>query len=164
MTTEHSTYTYKSGAQATVALTLSPATPRGHAVIKIDYNDGQIVDCYVNTGWLRDRLDDLGEPRRTDPRPLTPDAITDEMVTRSMVHQYGVSEEQAVSSAWELDREHTRAALVAALTEPTRPEGAEKLAALIARAFDECDEWDDHDQLADYLATRLLDPTVKDVN
>lgn len=75
MTTEHSTYTYETGEQETVTLKRGPATPHGHALLKIEYSDGQIVDCYVNTAWLRDRLNDLGEPRR-----LTPDDATDAQI------------------------------------------------------------------------------------
>ena len=68
MTTEHSTYTYEGGEQETVTLARGPITPPGHALLKINYSDGRIADCYVNTAWLRDRLNDL------DPHPLTPDA------------------------------------------------------------------------------------------
>ena len=68
MATEHSTYTHEGGVQETVTLKRGPATPHGHAVLKIKPSIGPSADCYVNTAWLRDRLDDLGEPRRTEPR------------------------------------------------------------------------------------------------
>ena len=64
MTTEHSTYTYETGEQETVALTRGPGTPHGHALLRIKHDDGKTLDCYVNTAWLRDRLNDLGEPCR----------------------------------------------------------------------------------------------------
>lgn len=67
MTTEHSTYTYKSGEQETVTLKRGLADPRGHALLRIKHDDGKTLECYVNTAWLRDRLDDLGEPRPTAP-------------------------------------------------------------------------------------------------
>ena len=63
MTTEYSTYTYEGGAQETVTLTRGPATPTGHALLKIAYSDGGTSDCYVNTGWLRDRADQLARQR-----------------------------------------------------------------------------------------------------
>lgn len=59
MTTEHSTYTYEGGGQETVTLRRGPATPHGHAVLKIEYSDGEALDCYVNTAWLRDRAEQL---------------------------------------------------------------------------------------------------------
>lgn len=63
MTTEHSTYTYEGGTQETVTLKRGPGTPHGHAVLKINYSDGPIVDCYVNTAWLRDRAEQLIQQR-----------------------------------------------------------------------------------------------------
>ena len=122
MTTEHSTYTYDSGQTETVALTSGPLTPHGHALLKINYSDGEVADCYVNTAWLRDRLNDL------DHRPLTPDAITDEMIERgfkrlAQMDNDGIS----LRSTWA-----ARQVLEAALTEPpTRPEGAEDIERVI---------------------------------
>ena len=63
MATESSTYTYESGVQETVTLTRGPATPHGHAVLKTSYSDGQVVDCYVNTEWLRARAEQLVQQR-----------------------------------------------------------------------------------------------------
>lgn len=146
MTTEHSTYTYEGGVQETVTLKRGPATPPGHALLKIEYSDGQIVDCYVNTAWLRDRLNDLGEPRRTEPRPLTPDAITDEMVGRGY---------DALMSTTKIGVPFVRELLTAALTEPPkRPEGAEDIEALIREA-EKVGQGADDEALANYLAARL---------
>lgn len=143
MTTEHSTYTYESGAQETVTLTRGPATPHGHAVLKIKPSIGRIVDCYVNTAWLRDRLNDLGEPC-----PLTPDAIP--------VREFEAMADRALER-WEkakavwAPRDAMREAMRAALTAPpSRPEGAEEVEALIDRADFE-GEGADNEALADYL-------------
>ena len=70
MTAETSTYFYDSGTEETVTLSRGPATPHGHALLKITYSDGRKSDCYVNLAWLRDRADHLADT----PRPLTPDA------------------------------------------------------------------------------------------
>lgn len=70
MAAETSTYIYDSGAEETVALRRGPATPTGHALLKIAYSDGETSDCYVDLAWLRDRADQLADT----PRPLTPDA------------------------------------------------------------------------------------------
>lgn len=143
MTTEHSTYTYEGGAQETVTLTRGRATPPGHAVLRIKYSEGRVVDCYVNTAWLRDRLDDLGEPC-----PLTPDAITDEMVKRAW---HRALDFPTLSSA---TRSAIFAVLVAALTEP--PARDPRAVALDAdmRAWDSEDDFPDQwlDGLADHLA------------
>ena len=165
MTTAHSTYTNESGAQETVKLTRGPATPHGHALLIIDYSDGQYVDCYVNTAWLRDRLDDLGEPHRTAHRPLTPDAITDEMVLRFM-NTYdrlrdGSKDAPSLNHFTAARTSITRGALTAALTEPpARPEGAEEIEALIRDLLgSHPGDW--YGDLADHLATHLNDPTRK---
>lgn len=156
MTTEHSTYTYESGAQETVKLTRGPGTPHGHALLTIGYSDAPTVYCYVNTAWLRDRLDDLGEPRPAESRPLTPDAITDEMVDRahrSLISHHGYGR---------VLRSQVREALTAALTEPpARPEGAEDIEALIREA-EKAGQGADDEALANYLAAHLTDPTRKE--
>ena len=63
MTTERSTYTYGSGAQETVTLSRGPATPHGHALLKIEHSSGLVADCYVDLAWLRDRADQLARQR-----------------------------------------------------------------------------------------------------
>ena len=122
MDTEHSTYTYEGGAQETVTLARGPATPRGHAVLRIEYSSGRTGDCYVNTAWLRDRLNDL------DHRPLTPDAITDEMIERGFKRLAQMdSDGISLRSTWA-----ARQVLEAALTEPpARPGGAEDIERVI---------------------------------
>ena len=125
MTAERSTYTNEDGSEETVALSRGPLTPHGHAVLRIDYSDGETLDCYVNTGWLRDRLDDLGEPRRIAP----PAAITDEMVERA---RNAPSFDGRLSPTPRLVREM----LTAALTEPpARPDGAEQFDAIVDSAI-----------------------------
>ena len=57
-------------------------------------------------------------------RPLTPDAITDEMVERGRSAYWGPTYGGSVE-------ERVLAILTAALTEPTRPEGAEKVEAVL---------------------------------
>ena len=147
MTTEHSTYTDETGAHETVTLRRGPLTPHGHAVLKIEYSDGETLDCYVNTAWLRDRLNAL------EPRALTTDAIADEMVERART---------AWNRSAALGSDLWREVLAAALTEPpARPEGAEELEALIDKAGED-GEGADNESLADYLAARLLDLTIKE--
>lgn len=144
MTTEHSTYTYETGEQETVMLTRGAVTPPGHALLKIYHSDGKTLDCYVNTAWLRDRLNDL------DPRPLTPDAITDEMVRRAI---------RAFSSnPFEYATEEDMSAiLIAALTEPpARPEGAERWEDFLIDSLDYQALTDQ--QIAD-LADRIAEET-----
>ena len=150
MTTERSTYTYKDGAQETVTLRRNTITPRGHALLKIEHSSGLVADCYVDLAWLRDRADQLADT----PRPLTPDAITDEMV------------ERALTVNADLLPKTVRRMLTAALTEPpSRPEGAEDIEALVEESLSG-DALSDAQvrALADFLAARLTDPTVKDVN
>ena len=146
MPTERSTYTYVDGAQETVTLRRSHITPRGHALLQISYSDGRRADCYVNTAWLRDRVNDL------DPRPLTPDAVTDEMVERALV----------VNA--DLRPETVRRMLTAALTEPpARPEGAEDIEALVEESLSgDALSAAQVRALADFLAARLTDPTPKE--
>ena len=151
MTTDSSTYTYKSGEQETVTLRRGTADPHGHALLRIKHDDGKTLDCYVNTAWLRDQLDNL------DPRPLTPDAITDEMVERA----FNLADR---IEAVVINKTIMRDALTAALTEPpARPEGAEDIEALVLdykrenahRGYSEA-------EIADYVAARLTDPTRKE--
>ena len=138
MTTERSTYTYEDGAQETVTLRRGPATPHGHALLKIKDSSGRIVDGYVNTAWLHDRANDL------DPRPLTPDAITDEMVERGQDAYWG--NERTVEG-------RVRAILTAALSEPpARPEGAEKVEAVLHQYWSGDIDGDD---LADRIAEEM---------
>ena len=153
MATEHSTYTYEGGMQETVTLKRGIADPHGHALLRINYSDGRIADCYVNTAWLRDRLNDLGEPR-----PLTPDAITDEMVERgfkrlAQIDNDGIS----LRSTWA-----ARQVLEAALTEPpARPEGAEEIEAYMRELVASHPE-DHYGELADHLASRGVLPPLTD--
>ena len=145
MTTEHSTYIYDSGAEETVTLSRGPATPHGHALLKIEYSDGEVADCYVNTAWLRDRLDDL------DPRPLTPDAITDEMVERA---RNAPSFDGRLSPTPRLVRE----ILTAALTEPpARPEGAERWEDFLIDSLD-------YQTLTDQQIADLADRIAEEMN
>ena len=145
MTTEHSTYIYDSGAEETVTLSRGPATPHGHALLKIEYSDGEVADCYVNTAWLRDRLDDL------DPRPLTPDAITDEMVERGRSAYWGPTYGGSVVG-------RVRAILTAALTEPpARPEGAERWEDFLIDSLD-------YQALTDQQITDLADRIAEEMN
>ena len=139
MTAESSTHTYESGVQETVTLRRGPATPHDCALLKITYSDGEIADCYVNTAWLRDRADQLADT----PRPLTPDDITDEMIERA----YAWWEGNTLAP-----RTGMRAMLAAALTEPTRPEGAEKVEAVLHQYWSGDINGDD---LADRIAEEM---------
>ena len=139
MTAESSTHTYESGVQETVTLRRGPATPHDCALLKITYSDGEIADCYVNTAWLRDRADHLTDT----PRPLTADDITDEMVERA----YAWWEGNTLAP-----RTGMRAMLAAALTEPTRPEGAEKVEAVLHQYWSGDIDGDD---LADRIAEEM---------
>ena len=149
MTTERSTYTYKSGAQETVTLLRGGLTPYGCAILKITYSDGETTDCYVDLAWLRDRVNDL------DPRPLTPDAITDEMVKRARVAWLGANINLTPDG-------FVREILTAALTEPpTRPEGAEEIEAYMRELVTSHPE-DHYGELADHLASRGVLPPLTD--
>ena len=140
MTTERSTYTYKDGAEETVTLRRSHITPRGHALLQISYSDGRRADCYVNTAWLRDRVNDL------DPHPLTPDAITDEMVKR------------ALTVNADLRPKTVRRMLTAALTEPPkRPEGAERWEDFLIDSLD-------YQALTDQQIADLADRIAEEMN
>ena len=145
MTTETSTYTYDSGAQETVTLSRGPATPHGHALLQISYSDGRRADCYVNTAWLRDRVNDL------DPHPLTPDAITDEMVKRARVAWLGANINLTPDG-------FVREILTAALTEPPkRPEGAERWEDFLIDSLD-------YQALTDQQITDLADRIAEEMN
>ena len=60
-----------------------------------------------------------------NPRPLTPDDITDEMVERAL------AVERREYDGYTTEPETMRELLTAALTEPSRPEGAEKVEAVL---------------------------------
>ena len=147
MTTERSTYTYDSGAQETVTLSRGPATPHGHALLKIAHSDSEVADCYVDLAWLRDRADQLADT----PRPLTPDAITDEMVERARSAYWGPTYGGNVN-------ERVRAILTAALTEPpARPEGAERWEDFLIDSLD-------YQALTDQQITDLADRIAEEMN
>ena len=141
MTTERSTYTYDSGAQETVTLRRNTITPRGHALLKIEHSSGLVADCYVDLAWLRDRADQLADT----PRPLTPDAITDEMV------------ERALTVNADLRPKTVRRMLTAALTEPPRPEGAERWEDFLIDSLD-------YQALTDQQITDLADRIAEEMN
>ena len=63
MTAETSTYIYDGGAEETVTLSRGPATPHGHALLKIEHSSGLVADCYVDLAWLQDRADQLARQR-----------------------------------------------------------------------------------------------------
>lgn len=163
MTTEHSTYTYKNGEQETVTLKRGMADPHGHALLRITHDDGKTLDCYVNTAWLRDRLNDLGEPR-----PITPDSITDEMVLRFM-NTYdrlsdGSKDAPTLNHFTAARTSITRSALTAALTEPpARPEGAEAAQQYLEGFLSSVEFARDIDAawLADHLIETLNDSGVR---
>ena len=70
---------------------------------------------------VRERDEALAD---AESRPLTPDDITDEMVERGRSAYWGPAYGGSVE-------ERVLAILTAALTEPTRPEGAEKVEAVL---------------------------------
>ena len=144
MAAETSTYIYDGGAEETVALRRSTITPRGHALLQVSYSDGRRADCYVNTAWLRDRLNDL------DPRPLTPDDITDEMVRR------GAQAETPAGTRY-LRPHEVLEVLTAALTEPTRPEGAERWEDFLIDSLD-------YQALTDQQIADLADRIAEEMN
>lgn len=84
--------------------------------------------------------------RAAESRPFTPDDITDEMVRRALD-----TNGQKRSEVNSLTGRTMRTILTAALTEPTRPEGAEELARLIATS--DVGEWDCGDLADALLAT-----------
>ena len=160
MTTEHSTYTYEGGEQETVTLRRGPATPHGHALLRIDHHDGSDLDCYVNTAWLRDRLDDLGEPRRTESHPLTPDAITKAQQDRARDAVLALLAEQEPRPLFATVKagKIARAAIRAALTEPpARPEGAERWEDFLIDSLD-------YQALTDQQIADLADRIAEEMN
>lgn len=91
------------------------------------------------------------------PRPLTADELTDDAIRRARVAWLENAQYEGCPSAPTI-----RAMFAAALTPPpSRPEGAEELQALILQAEAE-GEGADNEALANYLAARLTDPTVKE--
>ena len=124
MTAESSTHTYESGVQETVTLRRGPATPHDCALLKITYSDGEIADCYVNTAWLRDRADQLADT----PRPLTHDDI-EQLVTQNRCRVADAI--RALYPEEPMATDVLAHAVMTALTEPTRPEGAEKVEAVL---------------------------------
>ena len=78
-------------------------------------------------------------------RPLTPDDITDEMVERGRSAYWGPAYGGSVE-------ERVLAILTAALTEPTRPEGAEKVEAVLHQYWSGDINGDD---LADRIAEEM---------
>ena len=124
MTAESSTHTYESGVQETVTLRRGPATPHDCALLKITYSDGEIADCYVNTAWLRDRADHLTDT----PRPLTADDI-EQLVTQNRCRVADAI--RALYPEEPMATDVLAHAVMTALTEPTRPEGAEKVEAVL---------------------------------
>ena len=146
MTAESSTHTYESGVQETVTLRRGPATPHDCALLKITYSDGEIADCYVNTAWLRDRADQLADT----PRPLTPDDI-EQLVTQN---RYRVADAiRALYPEEPMATDVLAHTVITALTEPTRPEGAEEIEAVIRKVVPSHPE-DRYGDLADRLAER----------
>ena len=83
--------------------------------------------------------------RAEQPRPLTPDDITDEMVERGRSAYWGPAYGGSVE-------ERVLAILTAALTEPTRPEGAEKVEAVLHQYWSGDINGDD---LADRIAEEM---------
>ena len=102
-------------------------------------------------GVVREYKDAL---EKAESRPLTPDDITDEMVRR------GAQAETPAGTRY-LRPHEVLEVLTAALTEPTRPEGAEDIERLIRDAENE-GQGADNEALANYLAARLTDPTRKE--
>ena len=84
---------------------------------------------------------------RTHPRPLTPDAITDAMVERALA-----AERRVYDDGYATEPETMRELLTAALTEPTRPEGAEKVEAVLHQYWSGDINGDD---LADRIAEEM---------
>ena len=104
--------------------------------LKAEKERDHLATVLETTARQRDEAD------KRNALPLTPDAITDEMIERART---------AWNRSSALGNDLWRDVLAAALTEPpTRPEGAEELARLIATA--DVGEWDCGD-LADALLT-----------
>ena len=91
---------------------------------------------------VRERDEALAD---AESRPLTPDDITDEMVERGRSAYWGPACGGSVE-------ERVLAILTAALTEPTRPEGAEKVEAVLHQYWSGDINGDD---LADRIAEEM---------
>ena len=91
---------------------------------------------------VRERDEALAD---AESRPLTPDDITDEMVERGRSAYWGPAYGGSVE-------ERVLAILTAALTEPTRPEGAEKVEAVLHQYWSGDINGDD---LADRIAEEM---------
>ena len=91
---------------------------------------------------VRERDEALAD---AESRPLTPDDITDEMVERGRSAYWGPTFGGSVE-------ERVLAILTAALTEPTRPEGAEKVEAVLHQYWSGDINGDD---LADRIAEEM---------
>ena len=91
---------------------------------------------------VRERDEALAD---AESRPLTPDAITDEMVRR------GAQAETPAGTRY-LRPHEVLEVLTAALTEPTRPEGAEKVEAVLHQYWSGDIDGDD---LADRIAEEM---------
>ena len=91
---------------------------------------------------VRERDEALAD---AESRPLTPDAITNEMVERGRSAYWGPAYGGSVE-------ERVLAILTAALTEPTRPEGAEKVEAVLHQYWSGDINGDD---LADRIAEEM---------
>ena len=91
---------------------------------------------------VRERDEALAD---AESRPLTPDDITDEMVERGRSAYWGPAYGGSVE-------ERVLAILTAALTEPTRPEGAEKVEAVLHQYWSGDINGDD---LADRIAEEV---------
>ena len=91
---------------------------------------------------VRERDEALAD---AESRPLTPDDITDEMVERGRSAYWGPAFGGSVE-------ERVLAILTAALTEPTRPEGAEKVEAVLHQYWSGDINGDD---LADRIAEEM---------
>ncbi|WP_193104650.1 hypothetical protein [Brachybacterium sp. FME24] len=118
----------------------------------------QISELQASNGALQRALQERPEAQE-NPRPLTADDIP--------VREFEAMADRALArwdrakTVW-APRDAMREAMRAALTPPpSRPEGAEELQALIRQAEAE-GEGADNEALANYLAARLIDPTVKE--
>ena len=92
--------------------------------------------------------------RAVQPSALAPDAITDEMVER------GAEKFRSLPTAMSAHA-RVRTILRAALTEPTRPEGAEEIEAYMRELVASHPE-DHYGELADHLASRGVLPPLTD--
>ena len=100
---------------------------------------------------VRERDEALAD---AESRPLTPDDITDEMVERAGGTYVNALRNRGYTASMKDShtREAFREALTAALTEPTRPEGAEKVEAVLHQYWSGDINGDD---LADRIAEEM---------